>query len=388
MIMDSDSNKDLKFKIFRRLTIYLFVAAGFAILLYAGVHQTSRSEFCSSCHNMKPEFNTWALSSHSQIECVDCHIPPGTVNFLKQKMKGLHQVYLTITDTYSGPIIMPTPIPNSVCEKCHNMNKREVSPTGDLIIPHDTHNKKGINCTKCHSGIAHAKISERKATFKSDYQKWNSDVGKFIMSDRQYIRPDMETCMKCHELRNAPLECKACHKTEMVPENHKMNNFRDGEHGKLAEQNIKECSSCHEYMTKQPYEGLSEQPKYMQYVTKKDPPASVSASSYAKTNTFCKNCHGVRPSSHLDNLFISNHGLLAEKDKKRCMACHDNNSQGGLKVTQVACGSCHPSVHARPWKQNHPVPFPEGKVTVTDYCYTCHVQRTCASCHKAPNPQK
>ena len=50
-------------------------------------------------------------------------------------------------------------------------------------------------------------------TFKTDYDKWDSELGVSAMADLKLTRPTMDTCMDCHESRKVTTECQACHTT-------------------------------------------------------------------------------------------------------------------------------------------------------------------------------
>jgi nitrate/TMAO reductase-like tetraheme cytochrome c subunit len=64
---------------------------------------TSTNEFCAACH-IHPQANTsWRLSTHYDnksgvmVNCVECHLPPGGVDYLTAKMTtGARDVYAKI----------------------------------------------------------------------------------------------------------------------------------------------------------------------------------------------------------------------------------------------------------------------------------------------------
>ncbi len=68
---------------FMTLTL-LFLALFFSVGVF-GLEATSSSKFCSSCHEMKPEYYTWKASSHSEVDCVNCHTEPGIKQTAKDK---------------------------------------------------------------------------------------------------------------------------------------------------------------------------------------------------------------------------------------------------------------------------------------------------------------
>ncbi len=294
------------------------------------------------------------------------------------------QVFKKTTDTYQAPIQMPKDIPNEACEKCHNMDTRNVTPTGDLIIPHDKHLEKDIDCAECHKGVAHGNISQRKVTFKSDYEKWDTELGQSLMSDKKFVNPTMEECVDCHVARQVTVECKACHTTEMYPDSHKKENFKTETHGSIADKDVKKCNNCHQYMSDEEIDLFTEQPAHTQYLqNEKVEPKKVSSRDYAKENTYCKTCHTEqRPASH-KNGFINIHGSAANADKSSCLTCHDQQKTGLNKVSTVTCNSCHPSSHDdNPnWRTSHPIPVAEN-TKVNKSCFKCHSKPKCESCHK------
>ncbi|WP_246861244.1 NapC/NirT family cytochrome c [Bacillus sp. REN3] len=359
------------------LFIVIFFSVGFI-----GLEGTSSSKFCASCHEMKPEYYTWKASSHSEVDCVSCHVDPGLENLAKAKANGAKQAFKSVTKTYTAPIQMPKNIPDSACETCHNMNKREATPTGDLIIPHTKHKEQNITCTECHSGVAHGKIAERKVTFQSDYSKWDEDLGQSMMKDPTFIRPKMETCMDCHAARNVSTACETCHTTKMYPDSHKKPGFKDSTHGTQAAKNMKECNDCHKYMSKDEITLFNDRPAHSKYIQgEKVAGKKVDVKDYAKENTFCEACHMQRPPSH-DKQFIATHGATAKKSSESCLACHDYQKTGINKTNNVTCSSCHPSSHnGKQWRLTHPIRVNEG-AKLTQTCYSCHFKPKCSSCHK------
>lgn len=375
-------NKRLMF--YKVLTVTLIFIVVFFALGYVGVESTSSSKFCSSCHEMKPQYYTWKASTHSEVDCVSCHIQPGAKNYAKAKANGIVEVYKKYSDTYEAPIKMPNIIPDEACEQCHNINTRNFSVSGDLIISHVKHKDEKIECIQCHSGVAHGEISDRKVTYKSDYDRWDEKLGTTVMADKKYTSPKMDTCMECHRLQKGPLECSACHESSMVPDNHKTDSFKAGGHGKIEPTELKTCEKCHSYMSSKEYDLFKEDTSYERFLNKDEPQQNgVSVQTYAKTNTFCRDCHGKKPTSHKDSHFMSDHGKLA-KDTKPCLTCHDYRKTSEKPVTKVQCASCHPSSHNRPWQTRHPFKIAENQ-KFDKSCLKCHVEKSCNKCH---NPGK
>jgi nitrate/TMAO reductase-like tetraheme cytochrome c subunit len=368
-------------KLIKAMTITLFFLILFFSLGLIGVETTSSSSFCSSCHEMKPEYYTWKASSHSQVDCVSCHTGSTKEDYAKAKVNGLVQVYKKATQTYAAPIKMPDLIPDSACEKCHNLSNRDVTPTGDIIIPHDKHKEKEVECIQCHKGVAHGNISDRKMTFQTDYEKWDEKVGKTAMEDMKFIKPDMASCIDCHKARKVTTECESCHTTGMIPSSHKDKNFKTKTHGKEAKTDLKNCNMCHEDMSTEVLTGY-EEPSTIDKFLKQNHQIKKNHVNYAKENTFCVDCHSKRPKSH-DSQFFNNHGTLASDSHGNCVACHDIKKMPTPGKNQVNCATCHPSSHNqnKNWQEKHKVPV-DGVKRPSETCYQCHSKNTCTSCHK------
>jgi nitrate/TMAO reductase-like tetraheme cytochrome c subunit len=373
------SHPFLSGKLFKVLTLTLFFIIVLFSVGFLGLETTSSSKFCSSCHEMKPEYYTWKASSHSEVDCVSCHTGSTKEDYAKAKANGLVQVYKTATQDYIAPIKMPNQIEDSSCEKCHNMSTRNVSATGDLIIPHDEHKKEKIACIKCHSGVAHGKIAERKITYRSDYGKWNEKLGTSVMKETKFLKPQMATCMECHALRKVANTCETCHETTMLPDTHKSTDFKKGSHGKIEAAELKDCDMCHSLMSKTKYKPFEEDPSSFNKFISNEKAEQTSVFDYAKVNEFCKTCHSQRPASHKENLFLMNHGRMADSNKN-CFACHDNKIISDAPVTSVACSSCHATSHPKQWKERHPIPVMENQ-KFNKTCVQCHVEETCIRCH-------
>ncbi len=78
--------------------------------------------FCgTTCHTMPPEYNTYLVSPHARVPCVDCHI--GRDWIAKQALrKSVHMelVFKTITGDYEYPIRVGKMRPaRETCERCH-----------------------------------------------------------------------------------------------------------------------------------------------------------------------------------------------------------------------------------------------------------------------------
>jgi hypothetical protein len=119
----------------RPLFFILTLTVGAALIVfgfgYASLEVVAFSEsntFCGEvCHSvMKPEYQAFHTSPHSQLDCVECHVASGAEGFLFAKVNGVGQMVSMITGDYERPI--PTPVHNmrparELCETCHTRER-------------------------------------------------------------------------------------------------------------------------------------------------------------------------------------------------------------------------------------------------------------------------
>ncbi|MDP4160347.1 MAG: NapC/NirT family cytochrome c [Bacillota bacterium] len=350
----------------RKKLVLIGLGGVVAISLLTGValKATSTPQFCSSCHEMSPEYTTWETSSHSKIACVTCHIEPGAVSFVTHKISSLNQLYLHLTGKVPGTIVMPDPIKNEVCEECHS-TARKVTASGDIIIPHDKHLAQGIACVACHGGVVHGFVAERGLTQKKDQSTWTLAKAEKV-STFDDTKLAMEVCLNCHEQVNQgkkpwlenqgqgqtekqradeqsqikeiaanatgklsesaktatapttanasglhpPMNCNACHTSIKTPDSHQSGDWKTT-HGITARQDVTYCASCHS------------REKERASVTK-----NTDVKDYARSNTFCADCHANRPAGHLagkEEWLPAHPQVIQTKGPNGCLTCHDIN---------------------------------------------------------------
>jgi nitrate/TMAO reductase-like tetraheme cytochrome c subunit len=192
----------------RRLVRVLVAVAALIVVLvgasFGAAEYTSRSSFCSGCHEMQPYYATWLSSEHSDAPCVDCHIPPGAIAFIKTKLFSLREIWVHVTQHWGThpepPLAVTREIPNSNCLKCHPAPP-EVS-IDSVAFSHRAHSDD--SCLQCHTRLVHR------------------GVGSLAYRDPQR----MSFCLSCHDGGTAPGECSSCHNAPHEPRG--------------------ECSSCHD----------------------------------------------------------------------------------------------------------------------------------------------
>lgn len=101
---------------------------------------------------------------------------------------------------------------------------------------------------------------------------------------------------------------------------------------------------------------------------------------YARTNQLCYTCHLKLPPSHNLN-WKKNHSGPAESNKEGCLICHSYQpARKDAKATKTNCQSCHRQLHKQFNRQVHPIPLPEG-TKLQQICIKCHSKSNCGKCH-------
>ena len=87
---------------------------------------SNTAEFCGkTCHTMPPEYNTYLVSPHARVPCVDCHIGRDWIaKQLVRKSGHMRLIWATLTHSYEYPIRISEMRPaRETCERCHYPEK-------------------------------------------------------------------------------------------------------------------------------------------------------------------------------------------------------------------------------------------------------------------------
>ncbi len=83
---------------------------------------TESDRFCGTdCHGMWPYRDAWEKSAHKNTGCVQCHFPPGTVNFVETMVCASRAAWVHSTGQVKAPIKLTRHVPDSACLRsgCH-----------------------------------------------------------------------------------------------------------------------------------------------------------------------------------------------------------------------------------------------------------------------------
>jgi len=191
--------------------------------------------------------------------CEGCHVPPNPLERGIHRVRMVGEFYASLVSKSRVPGVFARPT-NDACLACHS-DLRNVSPKGDLQIPHRAHvTILKMECVACHNYLVHELSPEGKHT------------------------PPMVECLTCHDGDTAKDACSACHTQKAAPASHATADWLIL-HGE--ESTDPECVTCHKWK-----------------------------------DDWCADCHRDRPQSHWED-WRALHGEAVERHRS-CEACHES----------------------------------------------------------------
>jgi nitrate/TMAO reductase-like tetraheme cytochrome c subunit len=275
---------------------------------------TLKPGFCRTCHEMKVAYNSWEKSPHQGINCLSCHVEPGFLNLLIDKVKASKELFLHFTGGYEKPINkgseLSKELPSENCLSCHPEQGKKSSLS--VMIDHRPHLKEGLNCAYCHNRVGHPQV-------------------------KQYSeRMNMNFCLDCHKKKKGPIRCEACHPEgfKLTPVSHQDKNWKN-KHGKEAKESLKPCLYCHYnkkafcdrcHKLEMPHPGgwLS---------AHKENRSLFKLCSRCHTDPYyCEKCHHPGYSPPREKWRAVHKRVVRQKGSSWCFKCHKSNA---------FCNRCH-----------------------------------------------
>ena len=341
-----------------RLRLPVLLLAGGLILglglvaMGTAVEVSSRPQFCGSCHVMTPYYDSWLTSSHRNVDCVDCHIPPGVTAEIRKKWEALSMVASYFTGTYgTNPW---AEIDDASCLRCHErrlLAGRELF--GDVLFDHAAHlagmrRGKTLRCTSCHSQIVQG----------------------------SHIAVTASTCILCHfkgqDAGSGTAKCTLCHHVPERVIQHGALTFDHGDVGRLG----MDCTWCH---------------------------ARPEGSDGAVPRERCVTCHNdpARLEEYGETELL--HRTHVSEHKVDCLNCHLEIQHVGvprIEAAATACSTCHLKGHSPQMSLYSGIggrgvePMPDPMFLAGVRCEGCHLEIpghatetrraseiSCMSCH-------
>lgn len=303
---------------------------------FLAAEATKGNEFCgTACHEMQPYYRTWQDSAHADVDCVECHIPHGVVNYAKTKVFAMREVWVHFTEEDLAPITVTRHIPNDSCTQCHDASQmRAKVPLAKWtrVFTHTGHEQVPA-CIDCHAQVVHAPIAEIPFTPAEEMEAcFECHDGTQQPDDCEYCHttahPDRGACDTCHGLRSwdpsvshsprlverhAEITCERCHTvatpTDIGAPNGCFDCHEPAHPLKVGDLRLRRCAECHTIVHWKP-------------------------NTFDHPTTGCVDCHG------------NEHGIGS---LTRCQRCHSQTTWNGathdprLVAThaETSCLRCH-----------------------------------------------
>lgn len=258
-MLSSEHSSAMKALVRRPGFVASAVLAVVVVLLGLPVFSTLQPAYYRHYPGLRSRMEHWHTSTHARMSCISCHVKPGIGGFVSFAARSVPAFYSQLLAGPKSTNLLEAP-DRTACQKCHT-GYREVSPDGDLLIPHRAHVEVlGVNCVVCHKNLVHSSNAEG------------------------FNRPEMSTCLSlCHDGRKATDKCVKCHTRKQTPPSHEQSDWL-AIHGRMS-QTI-DCGKCHDW-----------------------------------TPDYCGDCHRKRPPTHTGN-WKTQHAVRARVSSKGCMVCH------------------------------------------------------------------
>ncbi len=250
-------------------TFYVFIPAFFLLLYFAFDYTmivTKNSQFCSSCHIMKPQFDSWQRDIHYEkgVSCVDCHYPPGLANFLKGRMDGILMVAKNTFGFYGTRHYANLNDAGCLKEGCHQREKlyKKILCKGYkksfIKFNHELMHAQKSRGIELHCNSCHAKVEGKETHFETP-----SQICYFchLMGVKEEIGTAIGTCFTCHDPTKERIEektfvtlgdgkvpkerCLSCHLTiERFEDTQYQHDVHMSKNVDFTKRKI-ECGDCH-----------------------------------------------------------------------------------------------------------------------------------------------
>lgn len=345
------------------------------VFTFASVEITSRSSFCNSCHIMGSYYKSWQAGTHSQVECVKCHIPPGTGNYVKAKLNGLGQVVDDLLSRTSGK--PSADIADASCTRagCHDIQavRNKARHEGKYFFDHGKHldlsyQAVEVHCTTCHSHV----------------------------QGSNHFEVNTNACVTCHlaypKSQPATVTLVSTTAHPAVTANTPVGPAPEPPRGQKIPPN--RCDACHSAPAKTiEYRGLKVMhSEYLAYGAACDScHRGVTAPITKIKDDQCFSCHdfGMERLGSVEET----HRVHTSGKKVECFSCHGVIRHGpsaqSMRLDQIDCQSCHSGQHAiqqSTYKSTGPLAHQPTTQPAVTPMFLAHVN--CNGCHIEPKPLK
>jgi hypothetical protein len=354
------------------LNVILLAAGGVRAVTYM-----DSPKFCGTqCHTqMDPEWTAYQRSPHNKVECVQCHIGPGTQALVKAKLNGMRQLVGVITGRHSRPVPSPVMHMRTTEETCENCHARTAF-IGDRarVFPHynpTKDNTASFNAVMDHvggmdprtgtfSGI-HSHLDPKKKISFEYLDEEHRHIGKITVAvegkpNVEYVLPGDEGKQVAKGVRL--MECTDCHNrpthrfdgtAKQAVDNAMWNGELDFKQPYLAKVAVdvlskaevaQEDAALHfKVAVEQAYQGLDAKPS----------PEEMTKAVRAIAQIYSRNVFPKMKVTWNTYPNLAGHYSEGDDEKVGCFRCHDGKHQatlanGRVKKMDRSCDLCHASL--------------------------------------------
>jgi nitrate/TMAO reductase-like tetraheme cytochrome c subunit len=365
--------------------VLVLLGAGF---MGVAEHRTSRPDFCASCHNMVPYYDSWSADIHGaklDVACVDCHYAPGERTTFKAKFRGLSQVASYFSGRY-GATRPRAHVNNESCltSKCHGdlvfMDK--VLQLGTVSFTHAKHLRR----TTEQEQPAQARLAEVEATLRKL-------VGEARFAELDGVAKQAGPA----EERYAALMTR-CGQWGAALDRATVAEFSQLKHRGVRIEQLADlqCTSCHTYNSGDTASAKSAGQHHFRVSTTTCYTCHFNNEGFNTGTNRCLLCHapptqeitvhkelGSDASQKLKSpelaakpIKMNHETILAQKVD--CMACHADVAREDSTVTRRDCERCHDQARFfADWKE----PFTVDLVARFHKQHTEQQRAKCLDCH-------
>lgn len=319
----------------KTIVTYLAIVGAVCLLILAFfAYKTTDSTFCDSCHYMDPYVRHWQASTHSEVECVQCH-DYGVVDLALSAARY-------VTGTYETRPKSNVQDESCLASDCHDerLLGGQTTYRNGILFDHTVHLEKPLRgeelrCSSCHNQIV-------------QYEEEESYTHMTVN--------DM-ACFVCHfkdaGAGEAITGCDACHG---IPEGQVEHDGFNFDHKPYLELGV-ECKQCHTRIVRGD--------------------GSVSEGK-------CYSCHIERERQLHSREEL--HAIHVTENGVDCFRCHSHIEHSNFEMVSaldIECESCHLRQHNRQ-KQLYMGIGGRGAADHPSSMFSAQV--SCAGCHTDMTP--
>lgn len=193
----------------KKLLIFVFLGVLFLVIAFGGYatwNAMDPADSCGSCHEVRPTFERWKVSAHSEISCLECH---GTAlsNGVHSLREKLGMVFTHMEGSKTNDDVRLTEAQSldvmARCAKCHQSEFAKWqsgahSTSYANIFEDAAHNKMEKpywDCMRCHGMLYKGDVNSLMDLSSEDWSKWK-------IKDRAQAALPSIPCMACHQVHS------------------------------------------------------------------------------------------------------------------------------------------------------------------------------------------